>query len=280
MIHIVFQQNDISVLHDAIKLDDSLQGEVMQIQDEFAVGPIKDIYAAEGIQARKQWWRVVLADGDYHGIVDSGIARDDDKKVVSLIEKLQNNPKETVWIWVAQNKHDVSGYYWLISQIKDFHGRVFILSLHNLPFINEKGNIFYPVNLFNIPPREFIKAKKLARLVTTTEFEIDQDEWNRLCNEDKGVRLLEGGKKITQHDYDFYDEELKKFITGNWQTGHKIILSFLHKAPHKTGDAFLLWRLKLIVASGAYDVQGELKKMKDFEIKLKVSQTESEPSPV
>jgi hypothetical protein len=38
----------------------------------------------------------------------------------------------------------------------------------------------------------------------------------------------------------------------------------------------LLWRLKLILATGEYDVQGELKKMKDFEIKLKVTQPETE----
>ena len=166
-----------------------------------------------------------------------------------------------------------------MSQLKDFQGRIFTLYLNNLPFINEKGNIFYPVNLFNIPAKEFIKAKKLARPITASEFEIDPDDWTRLCNEDKGVRLLEDGKKLSQYDYDFYDEELKKFITVNWQTAHKIISSFLHKAPHKTGDAFLLWRLKLILASGVYDVQGELKKMKDFEIKQKATQPETEASP-
>ncbi|MES1224009.1 MAG: DUF3658 domain-containing protein, partial [Bacteroidota bacterium] len=143
---------------------------------------------------------------------------------------------------------------------------------NNLPFINEKGNIFYPVNLFTVPPREFLKAKKLARQITTSEFEIDPDEWTKLCNENKGVRMLEGGKKLSQHDYDFYDAELKKFITPNWTTAYKIIGSFLHKAQHTTGDAYLLWRLKTILASGEYDVQGELKNMKDFEVKTKAVQ--------
>ena len=53
-----------------------------------------------------------------------------------------------------------------LSQLAEFQGRIFILYLNNLPFINEKGAIFYPTTLFSIPPKEFIKAKKLARPVT------------------------------------------------------------------------------------------------------------------
>ena len=279
MIHIVFNTADIEALAKSFDLDETLRGEIVQIKDDFAVGPIKNIFSTEGIETRKQWWRDVLADGDYHGIVDDGSVEDDNKTVASLIEKLQNDPEEKIWIWAAQNKHDVSGYYWLMSQFKDYQGRIFILYLNNLPFINEKGNIFYPTWLHTIPAKEFVKAKKLARPITLSEFEIDPDEWNRLCNEEKGVRTLEGGKKLTQHDYHFYDAELKKFITPNWLSAHKIITTFLHKAANTTGDAYLLWRLKLILSSGDYDVQGEMKKMKDFEVKLKAAQPETEASP-
>jgi len=271
MIHIVFQRNDTDVLEQAIQLDPSLQGEIIQIADDFAVGPIKDIHTSEGIEKRKQWWRDILAGGDYNGIVDNGSVADDNKTVHDLISRLQHDPSETIWIWAVQNKHDVSGYYWLISQLKDFQGRIFILYLNNLPFISEKGNIFYPVNLFQIPPKEFIKAKKLARPVTTGEFEIDGDEWMKLCNEDKGVRILEGGKKLVQQDYDFYDQELKVFMTADWQRANKIIHHFLAKAKHTTGDAYLLWRLKQLILSGEADAQGELKNMKDFEIRSKTA---------
>ncbi|MBS1948144.1 MAG: DUF1835 domain-containing protein [Bacteroidetes bacterium] len=278
MIHIVFQKNDVDVLNEAIQLDASLQGEVILIADDFAVGPLKDIFLAEGWEARREWWRMVLAEGDHKGTVDDGSVPDDTRTAAELIDKLQRDKKEIIWIWAAQNKHDVCGYYWLMSQLKNFQGRIFILYLNNLPFINEKGQLFYPVNLFNIPAKEFLKAKKLARLVTLSEFEVDPDEWARLCNEEKGVRLLEGGKKLVQRDYDYYDADLKTFITASWQTAQKIIGTFLHKAAQTTGDAYLLWRLKDILSSGGYDVQGELKKMRDFEVKLKAGQPETETS--
>ena len=270
MIHIVFQEADVAVLQEAIKLDGSMQGEVMQLKDDFAVGPLKDIYSEEGINARKQWWREVLSGGDIDGKVDDG-SIDDHNTVRDIKAKLDNDAEEQLWIWAAQNKHDVSGYYWLMSQLSGYQGRIYILYLNNLPFFNDKGNIFYPDNLFQIPPKEFIKAKKLARPVTLSEFEVDPDEWKKLTEQDKYVRLLEGGKKLVQQDVDFYDDELKKYITGEWQKAHKIISAFYHKAKHTTGDMFLLWRLKQIQQSDNYEVQGNIKGMKDFEIRKKVT---------
>jgi hypothetical protein len=270
MIHIVFQEADIDILRAAIKLDESLQGEVVQIKDEFAVGPIKDIFSKEGINARKEWWRMVIAGSDIDGKVDDGTA-DDVKTVSEIKEKLDNEPDEMIWVWAAQNKHDVSGYFWLMSQLADYQGRVFILYLNNLPFFNDKGNIFYPENLFNIPPKEFLKAKKLARPITPSEFEVDPDEWTKLCEQDKYVRLLEGGKKLVQHDVDFYDAELKKYITNEWQKAGKVISSFFHKAKHTTGDMFLLWRLKqLLQTNEELEVQGNVKGLRDFEIRRKI----------
>lgn len=271
MIHIVFNEDDIAVLEQAIELDETLLGEVLQVKDDYAVGPLKDIYTEEGIEARRNWWRKVLAGGDADGKADEGEV-DDNRLLAFLIERLQADDEEKIWIWAAQNKHDVSGYYWLMSQLKDFQGRVYILYLNNLPFINVKGQLFYPEWISSIQPKEMTKAKKLARLITTSEFEVDPDEWTNLCNEDKGVRLLEGGKKLSQQDYDFYDADMKNFISADWQKASKIIHQFLSKSKNTTGDMYLLWRLKLMIADGQFDVQGELKNMKVFEVKKKISE--------
>ncbi len=271
MIHIVFQEADIAALEKSFELDETLRADMVQIKDDYAVGPLLNIYTTEGIEARKQWWRDVLAGGDHDGHVDNGTV-DDGKTVSALIEKLHSNPEEVIWIWAAQNKHDVSGYYWLMSLFKEYQGRIFILYLNNLPFINEKGNLFYPENLFDIPAKEFVKAKKLAREITASEFEVDPDEWTNLCNENKGIRLLEGGKKLVQKEYDFYDAELKKFINNDWQKASKIIHHYLSKAKEKTGDGYLLWRLKKMMAMDMFDVQGTSGKMKEFEVKLHAKQ--------
>ncbi len=269
--HIVFQQPDINTLTKSFDLDESLRDEIIEIKDDYAVGPLQNIYSKEGIEERKQWWRNVLADGDYSGHVDTGEVNDN-KTIEEIQEKLSSNEEEKAWIWVAPNKHDVSGYYWLMAQLKEFVGRIYILSLNNLPFINDKGNIFYPANLSEIPPREFLKAKKLARPITASEFELDPDEWTRIINENKMVRILEGAKKLSQHDEDFYDKAILEFITPDWQKANKVIQQFLNKSKHTTGDMYALWRLKELIAKEVIDAQGEIKRMKDFEVKKKIKE--------
>jgi Protein of unknown function/Domain of unknown function (DUF1835) len=267
MIHIVFNEADVKVLQEAIALDETLLGEVIQIKDDYAVGPLSNIYIGEGIEERKRWWHDVLIGGDYEASVESGDV-DDYKTAASLVGTLRRDEEETIWIWAAQNKHDVCGYYWLLHYMKEFQNRVFILYLNNLPFINEKGNIFYPDWLHQIPAKEFLKAKKLAREITPSEFEVDPDEWTKICEENKGVRLLEGGKKLQQVDYDFYDAELKKFVTGEWQKVSKIINNYLSKAKNTTGDAYLMWRLKTLAAQQVFETQGGVKNVKDLEFKI------------
>ena len=268
MIHIVFQHADVESLQKSFALDETLQGEVVEIKDDYAVGPLQNIFTEEGNKNRLQWWKDILKGGHYDGIADDGHV-DDNREVAELKRKLEENTEEKVWIWAAQNKHDVSGYYWLISQLKDFQGRIFILYLNNLPFINEKGSIFYPTSLFQIQPKEFVKAKKLARPITLSEFEVDADEWIKLCNENKGIRLLEGGKKLIQKDYDYYDAELLKFVTENWQRVNKLFYQYYGKAKETTGDAFLLWRIQQLHQQGKIELQGNYRNMKELEVKVK-----------
>ena len=103
MIHIVFNEPDIEVLQKAIELDETLQGEIKIIRDDYAVGPLKNVYLGEGIEARKQWWREVLEGTESQGKVDSGDV-DDYKTVAELVGTMRRNPDEIIWLWVAQNK--------------------------------------------------------------------------------------------------------------------------------------------------------------------------------
>jgi hypothetical protein len=268
MVHIVFSEKDAEVLNAAMDLDETLKGQLVIIKDDYSVGPIGNIYDDDGKEKRKQWWSAVWEGGDFEKKKESDVF-DDNQLIDELVVKMQEDENELIWIWAAQNKVDVCGYYWLLHFMKPFQGRVQILYLNNLPFINEKGNIFYPVWLHEIPAKEFLKAKKLAREITLSEFEVDPDEWMKLCAEDKGVRILEGGKKLVQNDYSFYDNDLKRYVTNDWQKGSKIINNYISKAKHTTGEAYLLWRLKELIAAGAVDVQGKVANMKDFEIKWK-----------
>lgn len=273
MIHIVFNQSEVALMKEVIALDETLAGDVIQIKDDFAVGPLKDIDTEEGWQARWDWWRMLLQ-GSPHGASHVG-SFDDRETVKQLIEKLDANPDEVLWIWMGQNQHDVSGYYWLIPQFREYQGRVMILYLNNLPFINEKGQLFYPSWLNEIQPKEFLKAKKLARPITLSEFEIDPDEWRKIVEENAMVRILEGGKKIIGKEESFYDNEILKNLTDAWQKATRLLSNTLHRMKIKTGDVFIMWRMKHLISEGRIAVSGEIdKSWKEFDVKLPGGQQE------
>ncbi|OYU54626.1 MAG: hypothetical protein CFE25_15150 [Chitinophagaceae bacterium BSSC1] len=266
MIHIVFDSNNVTALQKAIELDESLQGDVIEIKDDYMVGPLANIYETEGYQERRDWWKNLLEFSPYE---DQTNIVDDKLAVHQLIRTLEENETEKVWIWMGQNAHDVCGYYWLMPQLRAFQGRLEVLYLNNLPFINEKGNIFYPIYLHEIQPKEFLKAKKLARPITLSEFELDPDEWKKTCSENAGVRFLEGGKKIVGKPAEFFDADLLQNITGEFQKLNKVLSNTLNKMKVKTGDVYLVWRLIELGKLGKLEVQGDWSKgWKEITVKM------------
>jgi hypothetical protein len=247
MIHIVFNTADIAALEAAIELDDSLSGKIIEIKDDYAVGPLLDIYETEGYQARRDWWKSVLAYSPYEDQLD---IVDDKLTVHQLINSLNHDENELIWLWMGQNAHDVSGYYWLMSQFKEYQSRIHVLYLNNLPFLNEKGQLFYPTHLSQIEPKEFLKAKKLARPITLSEFELDPDEWKKLCQENEGVRFLEGGKKLVSMHIGCYDKEILSLLTKNAQKLPSALTNIMAKLKVKLGDAFIVYRLKALEEAG------------------------------
>jgi hypothetical protein len=252
MFHIVFDSRGAELLNAAMDLDEALDGEIILIQDDYSVGPIQNLFSDEGRTERKKWWQEIRQE------TNSPVEETSDADTLTtILQRMKEEEFDEIWIWVAPNIRDLSGYFWLIAQLKEFSGRIYILSLNNLPFINEKGNVFYPVSLSEIPAREFVKAKKLARPVSLSEFETDPDEWLRLAAENTNLRLLEGGKKIIQQSDDFYDKQILHYIQPAFQKIHRTVQHIVQKSSEKLNESFLTWRLKHLVATGLAEQQGE-----------------------
>lgn len=266
MIHIVFQQADVWLLKKTMELDETMQGKIFEIKDEWGVGPLKDLDTEDGWLQRSAWWRMLLQGTPYGEKI---VGTFDDRETVKEIKAtLDSEADSYAWIWMGQNQHDVTGYFWLIRQLDQYQGRIMILYLNNLPFLNEKGQLFYPWNVHDILPKEAVKAKKLARPVTTSEFEVDSDEWEKLSEENAMVRILEGGKKIVGREADFYDHEILKNITTEWQKATRVLTNTLHRMKIKTGDVFIMWRMKYLINDGKIEVMGNMEEgWKAFDVR-------------
>jgi len=278
-VHIVFGEPSVAPIQGAFELDEQLKGDILFFEDDLSIGPLFILDTKDGQAGRRQWWNQLagvepapaaplLIENETEAQPVEEETSPDTEKFKELKARLKAEPELQVWIWAGQNARDVSGYFWLVSQLYDFAGRIFIIYLNNLPFLNEKGGVFYPTHLHQILPKEFLKAKKLARAISLAEFELDGDEWSRLMNENAGIRLLEGGKKLRGEPAAFYDKDLLAASNAEFQKANKVINQVTGKMKYPVMDQYLGWRVKELVKLGKLESKGELKTSKDFEVKL------------
>lgn len=289
LIHLVFGQSSVPVLTEAVALDEKMEGEIICFEDDLSVGPLFILDTPEGRANRKLFWQqlagietVVAEEAAGNTPAPAPVAEEqpeDIDRFRALKARLKEDPELEAWIWAGQNARDVSGYYWLVSQLYDFAGRIHIIYLNNLPFLNEKMQVFYPTHLHQILPKEFLKARKLARPISLAEYELDGDEWRRLMNENAGIRLLEGGKKLKGEPTLFYDKELLAQSGKEFVKAWKIVQQVTGKLKYPVMDQFLGWRLKELIKEGKLESKGELKTIRDFEVKLPGETAPAESTP-
>ena len=284
MQHLVYNQADVEILQQVQALQPLLAGDIHIMQSNYALGPIEHLHTTQGQVKRQQYFKninnEITAPASSVVIINEDNDDDETKRnlvpyepgsdvvlIQTLQKLLQQNPEEKLYLWCAQNAQDVSGYYHTISQLQAYQGQVYILYLNNLPFINTKGQLYYPTHITHISPTELLKTQYLARAVTPSEFELDKEEWQKLGEANFEIRLLDGGKKLTQHPENYYDELLKSCITLTFQKVQKIITQAQVKNVQKPTDEFLHYRLLQLTANAElYTTKGNKYKAKEYEV--------------
>jgi hypothetical protein len=83
------------------------------------------------------------------------------------------------------------------------------------------------------------------------------------------LRILEGGKKLLGKDFNYFDLELKRLLTKEWQRALRVITLMQSKMKVKTGDVFIQYRLSQLIEEGAIEANGKWEKgWKELDIRL------------
>lgn len=272
LIHITFDPEGAENLQQSFVLDDIIAGEIVVLEDDLAFGPLKKKSTEAQPLSRQEWWDQLLEPEGYL------LVQAYNEKLIDLLQKMRSDEDNEIWIWAGQNARDVCGYYALLKPLSDFLGRVHLIYLNNLPFINDKGGIFYPTRLSEILPKEFLKARKLAREITAAEVEMDGEEWQKLKEENAHVRLLEGGKKISSQPNDYFDKELLNRCRLDYIKTWRLVSQVKLKTPAYINEAFLFSRLRKLIDNNIIEIKEDNKSFRDIEVKTVSATTPDEAS--
>lgn len=261
--HLVVGDMAAEPLREAIQNEPSMEGEVFVLKDLLHIGPIKRGEQQKFSDLRSAYWQQMILDEKEPPVID------DQERLIAMSNKLRENEEAQVWFWMAPWPADVCAYHWTLLQLQKYLDRFHLLNLAGLPFLDEEGKVFYPKNVSEIQPKELIKARKLARAVTPAELEVDGTEWEKLVEENAGIRVLEGGKKLTSKEEGHYDSTLKGLLQQQYQKAHKVVYNALRKHDVPTADTHLGWRLCVMAEAGELQLEGDTTKtLKDYSVKL------------
>ena len=261
MIHILVGHEAAKNLEEAFALDENLKGEIVVLKDTLGVGPIHPNEDEKFIEIRTSFWKDL----------DTSFPEEEqvlDENTIKLLAVKAQREEEPLCFWMSPCVTDVCAYFWLLTYLKQFPGMLHTINIVGLPFLNEKGQLFYPTNFSQIPAKEFLKTKRLLKEVTPAEYEVEGDEWARLQQENAWVRTYEGGKKIVSKDVSFFDTLIKNSLTDEFQKAHKVVNETIKKITQTVSHLFIEWRIKELIKANSIVINGDMAKhFKDFEIK-------------
>lgn len=261
--HLIVGDMAAQPLLEAVASEASLQGEVVVLRDILHVGPLQKGEGQTFSGLRSNFWNEAAPNEK------APVEVNDMERILEVSAAMFKDENIQAWFWMAPAPADVCAYHWLLRYLGKHSNRFFLVNIAGLPFLNEAGKVFYPKGFGEILPKEIIKARRLARIVTPAELEVDGDEWNKLVEQNTGLRTHEGGKKLLSRGEDYYDAQLLSFCSGQYQKASRIVSQALGKYGIPTGDLWLAWRLRQLAASGQLQLQGDATKtLKDWEIKL------------
>ncbi len=202
--HIVQGNANANNIKNAIAQGAALEGEVLVIEDAFSYGPLRK----EGIpfgELRNQFWDSISNELQQKEL----FAFSDLEQLVALLSKIDIDSDE-IWYWMGNGKDDLITYYFLLHYLKKYMQIFKVININGLPFLDNDLKLFYPKSFADLPLKEIIKARKLARLLSPSEWETDMEEWKVLTQlADAGnIRVFKGGKQIQSISIDDIQKQI------------------------------------------------------------------------
>ena len=258
-------------LTNAVAAEESMAGPVFTLLDRLHHGPLERAEGTSFAKLRADYWKAIegMPESDSENVVP---AVRDEEKVLEASNLLQKYPAAAVWFWMAPHAADVTAYYFLLRYLQKHLGRFLLLNIAGLPFLTEEGKVFFPHSFGELAPREFLKARRLARLVSPAEAELDSDVWTRIAAPERVYRILEGGKKLRTLPADAFDGDILTTLQTDFTKASKT-LQILGKQKLPTDESALRFRIQQMAAGGALQLKGDpTRPVREWEIALPLLQ--------
>lgn len=278
MIHILFGDSPAGALKYALKkMRLSKREKVISFWDMFSVGPVWKLHEKAGQETRFDFMQEVMNDEDDD-------FRHYQKKFHETINQITSIPVNVpITIWVAENAHEQTGLRYALHLLKNKVNDIKVINTTKAYVENfNRPDIQYTVlNTGELSPEQLqvIYEKGATKSISEYEREGFEKEWMALADSKKTLRIWRKNeiKSVREDFYDQYMINMAKKLQMErervkepepFMKSARIIGEVIGHLDQYMGDSFFEYRLRQLIEKGVFEMEGNLKAMRFYSVRL------------
>lgn len=283
MIHILFGDSPAGSLKNALKkMGLSKSEKVISFWDMFSVGPVWKLHEKGGQETRFDFMQTVMNDEDDD-------FRDYQKRFHETINQIISIPEDVpITIWVAENAHEQTGLRYVLHLLKNKVNDIKLINTTKAYVENfNRPDIQYTVlKTGELSPEQLqaIYEKGPTKSLSEHERERLEEEWMALADSEKTLRIWRKNeiKSVREDFYDQYMINMAKKLQVErervkepepFMKSARLIGEVIGHLDQYMGDSFFEYRLRQLIEKGVFEMEGNLKAMRFYSVRLVKSGT-------
>jgi hypothetical protein len=260
-IHLVARNSARGILHQYFKTDypdDEI--EIHSIYDDLSVGPLNDCTSSTDYDAYADYWRTFEETTYENQPSDESFAT----PTVFFEEFTINFPQEKpLIIWHGSDTQEKIMLYRYCALL---NRDLYEINLDEWPVNSQEE--YNSNSLATRNPEHLNGIFKLIKKTEDTKKHIYAQEWERLKDDQKSVRIFRDGKVISVEE-NYYDQAVIDNCSSDFKTASKVIGETMAQQKSTVGDHFLWYRIQILIKQNLLEKRGNQITMRDLEIRKK-----------
>jgi hypothetical protein len=265
-IHIVFGQSAKGLFVHSKKFDlDSIH--LICLEDCLNVGPICDLDSVEEIEKRKSWLSKMFDVPAY--INEDEFLTFINREIETIKTLIENYKNEKIYLWTGVSASEIIHTARLLYYLEPNCNNIFVFDFHNFSMKNRCGEIVYPECLAATDLSKVDEVEKHFCQLTEEELSKYRKLWEEVRFRNSFLWILDENSQLVAKNETYFDSFLLSYCTNEYQKSARIVANTLYDTGFNVGDGYLAYRMKQLILMKKIQTRGELKEMRDCEVKLR-----------
>jgi len=254
MIHIAYGDSAAGCLREAIDKHGLPGDGVVPSRDDLTQGPLRgDETQAYGY--RISYWAMIGGELDFDMDVHSFY-----QESIQLLDSIDD---DEVTIWQGDSVHDILATAWLLTHFQDRDLQWSIVDLAQVPL--EEGDT-PAINVAMYDPSNITQLYAYRQSLGDQAIQMYFDLWSQMVQENGPYRIIKD-RVIRSVDEDFHDQSILSGVSSSYEEAAKVIGMIMRDSEHNLSDTTVEWRIRQLIKANEIESRGELKSMRDYEIR-------------